>query len=244
MLIDNKFFYISLPRCASTAFQISCIKNNINIQHARYGVDKLIESIDKSGDIQKLKEDIPHYHESCSELFNRFGNNYEIISVKRDRYRRFISCWEHVIHELEIRNEYDIANILKELDENTVLHYTSNDILDISSMDSMVTSFIKKYSIEPKTDFAKVYLPVMLHIQFNAISEWHEHNPNIIWFDFDKLYELEEWVSNKLGKPFKLERLNSSKHIECNLKLTDNFIKKYNKIYDSYDFRKDKKTLI
>jgi hypothetical protein len=244
MLVDNKFLYISLPRCASTAFQISCIKNNINIQHARDFVDKIIGSIDTSADIQILKNDIPHYHESCSELFNKFGNNYEIISVKRDRHIRFISCWEHVIHELEIGKEYDIANILKELDENDVLHYTSNDILDINSMDLMVTSFIKKYPIELKTDFAKAYLPIMLGIQFNAISEWHEHNPNIIWFDFDKLYELEEWVSNKLEKPFKLERLNSSKHIECNLKLTDNFIKKYNKIYDSYDFRKEKKTLI
>jgi hypothetical protein len=244
MLIDNKFFYISLPRCASTAFQLSCIKNDIKIQHARDFIDKIISLTDKSMDILNLKEYIPHYHESCSELFNKFGNNYEIISVKRDRHMRFISCWEHVIHELEIKKEYDIANILKNLDENDVLHYTSNDILDDDSMNQMVTSFIKKYSIELKSDFAKKYLPIMLDIQFNATSEWHEHNPNIIWFDFDKLYELEEWVSNKLEKPFKLERLNSSKHIECNLKLTDNFIKKYNKIYDSYDFRKEKKTLI
>jgi hypothetical protein len=244
MLVDNKFLYISLPRCASTAFQISCIKNNINIQHARGFIDNIISSTNTLLDIQTLKDNTPHYHESCSELFDKFGNNYEIISVKRDRHMRFISCWEHVIHELEIKNEYDIANILKELDENDILYYTSNDIVDIDSMNLIVTSFIKKYSIEPKTDFAKLYLPTMLGIQFNAISEWHEHNPNIIWFDFDKLYELEEWVSNKLGNPFKLERLNSSKHIECNLKRTDNFIKKYNKIYDSYDFRKEKKTLI
>lgn len=244
MLVDNNFFYISLPRCASTAFQLSCIKNDIKIEHARDFVDRIIGSIDKSMDILNLKEYIPHFHESCSELFNKFGNNYEIISVKRDRHTRFISCWEHVIHELEIKKEYDIVNILKNLDENDVLHYTSSDILDDDSMNHMITSFIKKYSIELKSDFAKKYLPIMLAIQFNATSEWHEHNPNIIWFDFDKLYELEEWVSNKLRKPFKLERLNSSKHIECNLKLTDNFIKKYNKIYDSYDFRKEKKTLI
>ena len=182
--------------------------------------------------------------EKAVELFNKFGNKYEIISVKRDRHIRFISCWGHIIDELKIRKEYDIVNILKELDENDVLDYASNDILDIESIHVIVISFIKKYKIELKTEFAKAYLPIMLTVQFTANSHWHEHNPNIIWFDFDKLYELEEWVSNKLGKPFKLERLNSSKHIECNLKLTDNFIKKYNKIYDSYDFRKEKKTLI
>ncbi len=244
MLVDNKFLYISLPRCASTAFQLSCIKNNVKIQHATYYIDKIIELTDTSLDIETLKSKISHKHESCSELFNKFGNNYEIISVKRNRHVRFISCWEHIIDELEKMNEYDAANILKKLDENDILYYSSNDILDIDNMNILVESFLKKFSIEIKTDFGKLFLPIMLTIQFNATSEWHEHNPNIIWFDFDKLYELEEWVSNKLEKPFKLERLNSSKHIECNLKLTDNFIKKYNKIYDSYDFRKEKKTLI
>jgi RNA binding exosome subunit len=244
MLVDNKFFYISLPRCASTAFQLSCIKNNIKIQHATDYIDKIIELTDKSLDIETLKSKISHRHESCSELFYKFGNNYEIISVKRNRHVRFISCWEHVIDELEKMNEYDAANILKKLDENDSLYYSSIDILDIDNMITLVESFLKKFSIEAKTDFGKLFLPIMLSIQFQSISEWHEHNPNIIWFDFDKLYELEEWVSNKLENPFKLERLNSSKHIECNLKLTDNFIKKYNKIYDSYDFRKEKKTLI
>lgn len=244
MLVDNKFFYISLPRCASTTFQLSCIKNNINIQHATDYIDKMIDSVDKSLDIKILKTTISHRHESCSELVNRFGNNYEIISVKRDRYERFISCWKHVIDELENLNEYDAANTLRELDENDVFYYTSNDILDTDSMNLLVESFLKKYSIEAKTELGKLYLPIMLSIQFNATSEWHQHNPNIIWFDFDKLYELEEWVSNKLGKDFKLEKLNSSKHIECNLNFTDNFIKKYNKIYNNYDFRKEKKTLI
>jgi hypothetical protein len=244
MLVDNKFFYISLPRCASTAFQLSCIKNNIKIQHATDHIDKIIELTDKSLDIQILKSKIFHTHESCSELFYKFGNNYEIISVKRNRHVRFISCWEHVIDELEKMNEYDAANILKKLDENDILYYSSSNILDINNMITLVESFLKKFSIEAKTDSGKFFLRTMLSIQFQSISEWHEHNPNIIWFDFDKLYELEEWVSNKLEKPFKLERLNSSKHIECNLKLTDNFIKKYNKIYDSYDFRKEKKTLI
>ena len=134
MLVDNKFFYISLPRCASTAFQLSCIKNNIKIQHAWGHIDKIIELADKSLDIQILKSKISHSHESCSELFDIFGNNYEIISVKRDRHVRFISCWEHVIDVLEEMNEYDAANILKKLDENDILYYTSNDILNIDNM--------------------------------------------------------------------------------------------------------------
>jgi hypothetical protein len=33
MLIDNKFIYLSLPRCASTAFYYTCILNDIKVEH-------------------------------------------------------------------------------------------------------------------------------------------------------------------------------------------------------------------
>ena len=59
----------------------------------------------------------------------------------------------------------------------------------------------------------------IIYILITPISEYHNHDPNIIWFDFDKLYELEEWVSNKLGKSFKLEKSNSSNHFKCQLLL-------------------------
>ena len=91
--------------------------------------------------------------------------------------------------------------------------------------EEVVNEFINRNGIRP---YVNDIVKIMIYIFITPISEYHNHDPNIIWFDFDKLYELEEWVSNKLGNPFKLERLNSSKHIECNLKRTDNFIKKYN----------------
>jgi hypothetical protein len=56
--------------------------------------------------------------------------------------------------------------------------------------------------------------------------------------------KLEEWVANKIEKPFKLHSVNSSKHMECVITLDDNFIKKYDSIYDYYDFPKLNKTLI
>jgi hypothetical protein len=56
--------------------------------------------------------------------------------------------------------------------------------------------------------------------------------------------KLEDWVSDILGKPFKLESVNSSKHMECKIELNEDFIKKYNTIYDFYDLPKINKTLI
>jgi len=84
----------------------------------------------------------------------------------------------------------------------------------------------------------------MLGIIISPLSFYHNHNLKIKWFDFNKLYELEEWVSNKLGKSFKLEQSNSSKHIECNLSLNSEFISRYNSIYDYYDLPKTTKTIL
>jgi len=243
MLVDNKFIYISLPRCASTSFMVSCIKSNIQINYADKKLDDTFSFVNKNMTAEALAYQLQHPHESCSDLINKFGREYDIISVKRNRYERFISTWEHVIHELEKRQEYTAANILKKFDESDLLIYSSNDIHPENNI-NYVSDFLKNNNIKLSNNKNQVYLINMLCIQITPLYVLHNHNPNIIWFDFKKLNELEDWVSNKLKKPFKLEKLNSSKHIECNLKLTNNFIKKYNEIYDAYDFKKEIKTLL
>lgn len=244
MLVDNKFFYISLPRCASTSFMVTCIVNGIPIQHFDEAVDKKLKTLDKNLTPKELSYAVRHDHESCSHLFRKFGNNYDVISVKRNRYERFISTWEHVIHELEKRSEFKVSNIFRKLNENDLLQYTSDNLTNDVEVTTYANEFIDKNNLILYNDNNREYLVNMLRILLYPTSNWHNHNPNIIWFDFEKLYELEEWVSTKLGKSFKLEKTNSSKHIEVNLKLTDNFIKKYNEIYDIYDFPKSKKTLL
>jgi hypothetical protein len=75
------------------------------------------------------------------------------------------------------------------------------------------------------------------------MSFLHNHNPDIIWFDIKELNKLEEWVSNELNIDFKLEKINSSQHFETKLKLDNEFIEKYNKIYGTFDNVKKEKTL-
>jgi hypothetical protein len=243
MLVDNKFIYLSLPRCASTSFMVSCIKSNIQINHINSKLDDALLFINKNMSPENLAHHIDHVHERCSDLINKFGREYDIISINRNRYERFISTWEHVIHELEKRQEYNTANILKKFNENDLMVYSSNDI-HIENSINYIKDFLKNNNIKLSNDENQMYLINMLYIQITPLYFLHNHNPNIIWFDFKKLNELEDWVSNKLKKPFKLEKSNSSKHIECNLKLTNNFIKRYNEIYDVYDFKKEVKTLI
>ena len=84
----------------------------------------------------------------------------------------------------------------------------------------------------------------MMGILYSPISKWTNNDERIIWFDIKKLNELEDWVSNILNKPFKMEKINSSKGFNCGL-VNDNYFKeKYDKIYNMHDFFKKSKTLI
>lgn len=242
MLVNNKFIYLSLPRCASTAFMLKCLKDDrINIQHHTDGIDDIILNTDLSQDDTTLLKTLPHTHESIDLLEQKFGNKYEIISVRRDRHEKFISLYNHVIQLLDDLDGHS-ANIMKNLSVDDILFFNSNDIsirvVNGNGKELIVDEFIKRHNLN--TSFQ---LKLWLVILFTPDAHYHLHDSRIKWFDFNKLYELEEWVSNKLGFEFKLDKLNTSKHIKSNLKLNDRFIEKYNSIYDRFDFPKTNTTL-
>lgn len=242
MLVGNKFIYINLPRCASTSFVISCIKRGIPINHITPRLNNEGFVCDDM-DNEKIADSLVHGHESIVFLEEKFGYGYDIIAVNRNRYDRFISMWKHCLDEVYMSGDTHSFDIMKQLDENDILFYDSNDvysIIDREVIDETVKTFINRFGLTPNNDYLKRILGVLLLPH----STYHNHNPKIKWFDFNKLWEMEEWVSNKLDIDFKLEKINSSQHFDCNLKLTDNFIEKYNKIYDRFDNQKSVKTFL
>lgn len=245
MLVQNKFIYVSLPRCASTSFMIACGKNNLNIQHHTGKFDKTYESMDWSLSSKLIASKLPHAHESLSRLIAKFGDSYEIISVKRNKYQRFISTYKHVIDELLRLGEFVIAKKLTELPGTELLYFSTVDLQLRESVDNLVSGFLEKFELNKfKNIESQKYLRTMLNIVFSPISFYHNDNSRILWFDFEKLGELESWVSNKLSMDFKLEKTNSSKHLECNLTLDSTFIEKYDSIYGPYEIVKTFKTLV
>jgi hypothetical protein len=256
MLVDNKFFYISIPRTSSKSFHISCFKNDIDIKHvdARYdNINQLqyIPDFNLIKDTYTLSTHLRHGHETISQLEERFGNNFEIISVRRNKYERFISSWNHMIvhiERLKVDGYKEIIKILSELDENEIFDF-NNEILNIENLRlpdsnySISNFFLNKFNIKILTN-KEHFLHKALWWQYTPTSYYHQNHNKIIWFDFEKLYELEDWVSNKLNMDFKLEKINSSKHIKSNLKVTDNFIKKYDNIYNKFDTIKTNKSIL
>jgi hypothetical protein len=237
MLVDNKFIFVSLPRSASTSFYITCLKKGIKIEHydTLIGLNKI--EVDASDDNEYIADNLFHAHERLTSLEKKFGNQYDVISVKRDRHERFLSLWKHIIDETHRIGEYDIFERFTQLN---ILFYNSENLVNPKDKINIIKRIVdnKKFKdINPQ-------ISTMVNILITPPSQYHNNDPRIKWFDFKKLNELEEWVSNKLGIEFKLEQSNSSKHFDSKLKLNNTFIKKYNEIYDIYDIPKVVKTLI
>jgi hypothetical protein len=240
MLVENKFIYVSLPRCGSTSFYISCVKSGFKIEHfAQSFITTQNKSVNLDLDIEQLADTIAHIHERLDVLLSKFGNEYEIISVKRDKYQTFISIWKHIIDLTHMEGKLELSNILKKIKLDNILFYTYSEL--VSNEMTVVNEFVKRNKIEK---YMTPGLYTMLSILIRHSSHWHNHNPKIKWFEFGNFTELEEWVTNKTGKPFKMERSNGSQHFECDLKLNDEFIKRYDNIYGYYENQKNNITLI
>ncbi len=263
MLVDNKFIYLSLPRCASTAFNYSCILNNVNLQTfngewEKSNLDIDFNSIDKS----KIMDYIYHGHESITDLQNKFGNECPVIAVKRQRHERFFSLYKHVLFDLQRTGFHRIYDVFSDMTLDELFFFTKDDLsskkkrwevicdllIDLKILDERidisVTSKFKKSEEEFFKKSTKAYAVNMIDILLTPLSYWTNNNQNIIWFDFNEMDKFEGWVSKTLGKPFKPHSVNSSRHMECKIVLNDEFKEKYDSIYDYYDFPKLKKSLI
>lgn len=245
MLVENKFIYVSLPRCASTAFMASCVKQNLNIKHLQDKVN-IENQVKKYGyddintiDFNNFEIFFDHSHEPLIALKEKFGYSYDIISVRRDKYERFISLWKHILRMFYLKNMINTFNICSSLTIDDILFYKTNDIQSKDTTKEQVEIFVKKHKLDDITEYGKE----MIRIIMSPYSRWHNHDSDIIWFDFNELYKLEEWVSKKLDMEFKLIRMNSSKHYNCNIILNDKLKEKYDSIYLPYDEVKIVKTL-
>ena len=246
MLINNKFIFINLPRCASYAFHISCLRNNFDIEF--YKSSKLSEvdlKILKEMDNDKLVINLPHHHERIVFLQEKFGKDYPTIAIKRDNYETFVSLYKQLIRMLALNQEPDIAKKLQKYSVDDILFFNKEMTLGSdNSRENLVNEFIEKLNINSKNQKTQKFMKEFIRTLISPKSWFHNNDPNIIWFDIDKIYELENWVSNITNTEFKLEKINESSKIDCNLVLNDTFKKKYDSIYSEYNTFKKNKSII
>jgi hypothetical protein len=241
MLVDKKFYYISLPRCGSTSFHFSCLRQYIPIQTLSEDVDLKYESINIDNLTNgELNAKYKHRHEPLVNLQERFGEEYPIIAVRRNRHEAFISLWKHIVQSVKVKYQQNVYEKFFKFTIDEVLFFKQSEFsVDYSKIEKLANEFLERNNIEWEW-----YLSNMMIVLYAPKLIWHGNHKDIIWFDFDKLNEMESWVSSKLGRPFKLENFNTSKHVESNIRLDNYFKNKYNSIYDIHDIRKSDKTLM
>jgi hypothetical protein len=241
MLVDNKFIYLNLPRCASTSFHIACLKYGLEIKY----FDDIIHTLNPpkisiDADNEVIADNLTHSHERIQNLKKKFGNDLPVIAVRRNSYERYISLWKHIIDELYRVNEIETFNIFKSLTIDDLMYYKESDLVSNEAKYSWIKDFFKKSGVI-KTG---PYVTAMIYMMITPLSHYHNHDKSIKWFEIGKLNELEKWVSDILMIDFKLESVNSSQHFECSIFNDEHFRERYDSIYSNYDAPKMIKTLI
>ena len=253
MLVDNKFIYLSLPRCASTAFHYSCLINNIEVKTTNSMWEASNSDIDyQSIEKADIMNHIFHGHEDINILQSKFGIDKPVIAVRREKCERFYSLYKHILSDFKRLGYLDFYDVFSKFTIDELFFFTKEDLINKKTRWDTISDYLidlklinKRVDINlSSTEQHNWYAVNIIDILLTPISFWTNHNPNIIWFEFDKLNELDKWVSNIIGRPFEIQKVNSSKDIECNIVMDDFFIEKYNGIFDYYDLPKFKNTLI
>jgi hypothetical protein len=245
MLVDNKFLYISLPRCGSTSFHYSCIINGLDVKNLDTRADFDNSKIDfKSIDESDIMNFIEHGHSSLPELQNNFGYDFPIIAVNRNKYERFYSLYKHIIFDLNRIGATDLSHKFSKFTLDELFFFNTNDIMTKKSRYHIINEYIFNIMPELKYDKSYRYINNIIDILLTPLSHWHVHHKNIIWFDISEMNKLEEWVSNITGIEFKLKHVNSSSFIEAGIKLDTEFMLKYDSVYEYYESPKSNKSII
>lgn len=255
MLVDNKFIYIAIPRCASTAFYYSCLIQNVDVKHTTNEWVNHNSKIDfKNVPTKDLMNYIEHGHEKLNELEDKFGKKYPIISVRRDRYSRFYSLYKHMLFDLKRVGADSIYEHFKGLSTKELFFFSTKDIETKKSRWDLINEYLLKNKLinnkinNNQTDIWKFhdggYVINIIDIFITPQSFWHNNDSRIIWFEFGEFDKMENWISNTLNMDFKMYNVNSSSHMDSNIIMDDIFIEHYDSVYNFYDFPKLKNTLI
>jgi hypothetical protein len=223
----------------------SCVKYGLEIKHATFHLNienQLNKSKKKLEDIDYMnfQKEFNHAHEPVNLLKKKYGYDFDVISVKRNKYERFFSLWKHILHEMDLKDSKDTYKKCRNLNIDELLFYKDYNLIDDDVIEDIVNTFVKKYNLKHITQYGKN----MLSILIRPYSVYHLNDANIIWFDFDKLNELEDCVSAKLNIDFKLVKINSSNQYNPNFKNDEYFKEKFDCIYSKYEIFKENKTLI
>lgn len=233
MLVDNKFIFISIPRCATVSFEHTCISNKLELD---FNPLMLSTKQLKTGTIPTY-----HSHTRYSGFKDLYGDKFPIITINRNPVDRFISGWKYVL--LEVRTiDVELYHQLIELSNEEFMFYFLKHFKNLNFNETNIKEFFNEFVFNFK-------LTRNLLVKFKTIlldnSHWTENADEIIYFNFEnEIPKLNQWVSEKCNIDFKLQHTNDTKKVDLKLIKNQRFIDFYNHELFPTTIKKIEKSLI
>lgn len=233
MLVDNKFIFISIPRCATVSFERTCISNKLDLN---FNPHMLATKQLKNSGVATY-----HSHTRYSTYKELYGDRYPIITIDRNPVDRFISGWKYVLLEVQ-KMDNTLYSRLTNLSNEEFIFYFLKYFENLKFTDSNIQQFFNQFVPGFK-------LNRNLLVKFKTIlvdnSNWTENADEIIYFNFEnELPNLEQWVSEKCDINFKLLHVNDTKKVDLTLIKNQRFIDFYNNELFPTTIKKTEKSLI
>ena len=212
MLIENKFVFVAIPKCATMSFEDACLKNNFIIDYSPY-------ELYNRGMLNGIKPN-KHVHIPVTILREIHGHKYPFVTLTREEISRFVSAWKHILKIIKY-TDIDFYNILKNVGNDEFCHHFGKHLKNLKLTTNSVTLFLNEFSNKKKHE--KHVTDVFISV-FTPMVEWTNNDTTLIKFSFENEIPLfEKWVSETCGVDFKLSHINDTNEIETKL-IKDDFL--------------------
>jgi len=234
MVINDKVVFIPIPKNASWSMEHTCVEYGFDLKYP----SKIWENYLKSEDASTQK----HLHSTLSDLIERFGTNFEFICIIRDSTDRFISAWKYFIEAMVLSINDTLGEKIKNVGNDFVMDFIKQNHVEfckaynsLESRQSLLIKLVDELGISKEYQIDKGFVErYSVHI-FSFVSQYQwitNDKVDVKRFNFNKLTDLEEYLSKKLDVEFKLIHKNKSELDYCAVTRTPDLVEFVDKYID------------
>lgn len=202
--INNELIWLSIPRCASTSIESALMSSKLD---CKYPHNYKENYYDKG----------LHLHLEVERLYGFFGRK-ETICINRDWFDRWVGSLEYMWNSME-GDGLDPVIKWEDIDNNWIYNnFTKEYINSIYSLDRRLQINSPQELFDIKNKYSFYFCNIKTHPQSNFFfypgvllsqNTWKQNKKCTYEFDFKELNKFEEFIQNRYGIEFKLEKLNS-----------------------------------
>lgn len=233
MIINNKVAFVAIPKNASWSVELTCKEYNFDLRYSNIVWENTMK---ESGQQDK------HIHTKIQSLIKTFGTNLDYVCITRDSTDRFISAWKFFITQSFEFIDSNTSEAVKSKDNEFIINFIKDNYYDFINMYNN-KNLAKKVFVklidelgfpgELKNDHRFIDRFSLHVLTFISQYNWTLNDTvNVRKFHFDKMWEFEDYMSEKFNVDFKLVHVNQTKLDRCGVIKTPELIEFVDKYID------------